>query len=67
MACTCRLDGCEFDAVTTTVTAWRNGTVELEVRGTGGPNDGKARTIELARGEANRLLVELARLVTAPA
>lgn len=65
MACTCRLDRCEFDAVTTTVTAWRNGTVELAIAGVGGPNDGKARTVELARGEGNALLVELARLVRA--
>jgi hypothetical protein len=63
MACDCSATGCEFDAVTTTVTAWRNGSVAIEVRGTGGPNDGKSRTVKLARGEANRLLVELARLV----
>ena len=65
MSCACSVDGCEFDAVTTTVTAWRNGTVELVLSGVGGPNDGRARTIELARGEGNALLVELARLVGA--
>jgi hypothetical protein len=65
VACTCSLDRCEFDAVTTTVTAWRNGTVDLEVQGMGGPNDGKVRTIALARGEGNALLIELAKVVGA--
>lgn len=56
------------DCVVAVVRAWGNGAVDLEVRGVGGENDGKAREVRLDRGEANGLLIALARAMTeAPA
>lgn len=53
----------DFDAVVVVVRAWRNGNVDLELRGNGGPNDGKVRAMRLPSGCVRSLLTELARLL----
>lgn len=59
--------GDDFEAVVTVIRAWHNGAVDLEVRGVGGVNDGKTRTVRLPPAESTCLLVSLARAMEASA
>lgn len=53
----------DFDAVVTVVRAWRNGAVDVELRASGGANDGMSGVVRLDQGEASSLLAELARIL----